>query len=221
MGSLMSLGARAMTASYAVLQTTGHNIANASTAGYSRQQIGLQPSAAQSTGSGWFGQGVDVKTVTRANDRFLTREAATTQSLAAADATRLDRLQQLEKVFPTGEEGLGHAADQLMNAFVDVASRPQDTASRQVVLARAEDAAARFRDAGERIDGLQTDVTQALRVAVGQLGALAQGVAHANAQIVAARGAGQPPNDLLDERDRLVGEIGKLVQVSSVAADDG
>ena len=60
---LMSLGARALTASYAVLQTAGHNIANANTAGYSRQEVGLQTAQSQATGSGYFGRGVDVKSL--------------------------------------------------------------------------------------------------------------------------------------------------------------
>ena len=112
--SLMTIGAKALTASYAALQTTGHNIANANTAGYSRQQTHLQTAGGESTGAGFFGRGVAVGTVARANDVFLTREAAATQSVAAADSARLDRLQQLEKVFATGEDGLGHAADQLL-----------------------------------------------------------------------------------------------------------
>ena len=219
--SLMTIGARALTASYAALQTTGHNIANVNTAGYSRQQTQLETAGGESTGAGFFGRGVAVGTVGRANDTFLTREAAATQSVAAADSARLDRLQQLEKVFATGEDGLGHAADQLLNAYVDVAARPSDIAARQVVLARADDAATRFRAAGEQIEALQGGVADAVKTSVDQLNGLAQNVARLNDQIVRAQAGGHLPNDLLDQRDRLVGEIGKLVQVSVVPSGDG
>ena len=77
-----------MTANYAALQVTGNNVANANTAGYSRQSVELATSFSQQTGSGFFGKGVDVATVTRAHSDFLTREAATTSSLAAADDAR-------------------------------------------------------------------------------------------------------------------------------------
>ena len=86
--SLLSIGSRAMSASYAQLTVTGNNIANANTAGYSRQNVELATAFSQQTGSGFFGKGVDVATVSRAHSDFLTREAATTASLAAADAAR-------------------------------------------------------------------------------------------------------------------------------------
>ena len=158
--ALFSLGTRAMAASYAALQTTGNNIANANTRGYSRQQVELATSGGQFTGAGFFGKGVDVRTVSRAHDLFLTREAALTQSIAEADGARLSQLQQLEKLFGLGESGLGHLARQLIDAFVDVASRPQDSAARQVALSRAEDTAARFRATGEQIDALQLEVEE-------------------------------------------------------------
>ncbi|HSC00831.1 MAG TPA: flagellar hook-associated protein FlgK, partial [Burkholderiaceae bacterium] len=93
--AIMSLGVRAMFANYAGLQTSGHNIANAGVDGYSRQQVELQTAIGQFTGSGFFGKGVDVKTVTRLYDQFLSREAMTSRSQAQFDAARLDRLQQL------------------------------------------------------------------------------------------------------------------------------
>ena len=80
---LMSLGMRAMTANYAALQTTGHNIANANVVGFSRQEAQLSTSQGQFTGAGFFGKGVQVDTVTRAHDVFLTREAVASRSFAA------------------------------------------------------------------------------------------------------------------------------------------
>ena len=124
--SLLNIGSRAMAASYAQLTVTGNNIANANTPGYSRQTADLETSFSQQTGSGFFGSGVDVKTVTRAHSDFLTREASTSTAIAAADDARSTQLQQLENVFPTDEAGLGYAAQQAFNSFVDVANDPQD-----------------------------------------------------------------------------------------------
>jgi len=219
--ALFSLGTRAMAASYAALQTTGNNIANANTRGYSRQQVELATATGQSTGAGFLGKGVDVKTVSRAHDEFMTREAALTQSQSQADSARLSQLQQLEKVFGTGESGLGYASGQVVDAFVDVASRPQDTAARQVALSTAGDAAARFRAAGEQIDSLQAGVAQDLKTSIKTVNALAQTVAGLNKQIAAAKATGHEPNDLLDQRDSAVAEIGQYLQVTAIAADDG
>ncbi|MCC9596230.1 MULTISPECIES: flagellar hook-associated protein FlgK [Rubrivivax] len=219
--SLMSLGMRAMTASYASMQVTGHNISNANVPGYSRQQAELATAKGQYTGAGFFGKGVDVASVTRAHDQFLTRAAASAKSLAAMDETLSQRLQLLEDVFPTGESGLGYSVGNFLNAMVDLASRPGDTATRQVVLARAQDLATRFNAAAGQIDTLQAGVTADLKTTVSAVNGLTKSLAKINDQIAAARGLGQPPNDLLDERDRIVSELSSKIQVSTVMADDG
>ena len=218
---LMSLGMRAMAANYAALQTTGHNIANANVVGFSRQEAQLSTSQGQFTGAGFFGKGVQVDTVSRAHDVFLTREAVASRSFAAADAARLDRLRALEEVFRPGEDGIGSATGQFLNAMSDLASRPGDAATRQVVLGRAQEMAARFSDASAQLDGLQRNVDEGLRAGVADVNALAAGIARVNAQIAGMQGLSQPPNDLLDERDRLIGRLAEQIQITTVPADDG
>jgi flagellar hook-associated protein 1 FlgK len=223
MGSsaLMSLGMRAMNANYAALQATGNNIANANTVGYSRQTAEFETAGGQFTGAGFFGKGVNVATITRAHDEFLTREAATTRALAAADTARSSQLQQLEKVFAMGESGLGYAAQQLYSAFVDVANRPQDASARQVVLGRANELAARFRSAGEQIDSIQAGVTQELKSNIASINMLSSRIADLNNKIAMMKGAGHTPNDLMDQRDQAVNDLSQYIQVSTIEADDG
>jgi flagellar hook-associated protein 1 FlgK len=219
--ALMNLGTRAMFAAFSQLQTTSHNIANASVAGYSRQEAQLATAQGQFTGAGFFGKGADVATITRAHDAFLTREVATATALAAGDRARHAHLARLEEVFPSGERGIGHAAGQLLHAMADLASRPHDLATREVVLARAHEVATRFASAGGQLDTLQAGVSQDLRLAVDRVNELAQRVADVNQQIARLSGFGHAPNDLLDERDRLIGRLSEFVAVTTVAADDG
>ena len=164
--AIMSLGVRAMFANYAGLQTSGHNIANAGVDGYSRQQVELQTAIGQFTGSGFIGKGVDVKTITRLYDQFLSREAMTSRSQSQFDAARLDRLQQLEAVFAGGDNGIGQSAGALLNSMVDLANKPQDMAARSVVLGRAGELASRFSAAASQLDDIQSGVTQDLRASV-------------------------------------------------------
>ncbi len=221
MASLMGIGTRAMFANYAALQVTGNNIANANTQGYSRQEAQLATAPGQYTGAGFFGQGVNVTTVARSYDRFLTNQAAATNSLASADLARMTQLTQLETVLPLGEAGLGQAARQMLDAFVDVANNPQDASARQVVIARTQELAARFATAGEQLNTLQTGVSQDMKSTIASVNALATQVADLNKQISALNGSGHSPNDLLDQRDMLVNEISSYINVSSIQADDG
>jgi flagellar hook-associated protein 1 FlgK len=218
---LMAIGTKALTANYLALTTTGHNIANANVAGYSRQSVVLTPAQGQYTGAGYVGKGVDVTTVQRAHDAFLAREAGTTRALAAMDAARLELLQRLEAAFPTGEAGLGYAAGQFLNAMTDLAARPADTATRQVVLARAHDAAQAFATAAGQIGTLQLAVREDLAAQVAEVNGIAQQLAQLNQRIAAAGSLGQPPNDLLDQRDRLLADLSAHLQISTIPGDDG
>ena len=221
MSALLSLGKTALFASYAALQTTGNNIANANTVGYSRQQVQLANASGQYTGAGFFGKGVNVTGVTRAYDQHLTNHAISSSSVAASDGARMERLTQLEEVFATGTSGVGYAAGQFINAFVDLGNAPADLSARQVVLSQAQEVSARFRAAGDRLSDLQTNATQDLRSAVASVNTLAKQVASLNLEISGLAGTGQPPNQLLDQRDHLVSEIAKLINVTTVNADDG
>jgi flagellar hook-associated protein 1 FlgK len=217
----MSIGMRAMFANTASLNVTGHNIANANVEGYSRQEVELATANGQFTGAGFFGKGVNVVNVKRAHDQFLTMQAAAAKSLASADDARHTQLTQLENLFPTGEQGLGFAMGDFFSSMVDLANNPADSSARQAVLARAADVADRFSNTASRLDILQAGVRSDMASSVRTVNGLAAQVANLNAQISASRGQNQQPNDLLDQRDQLISQIGEYINVTTIPADDG
>jgi len=221
MSGLMSVGKTAMSASYAALQTTGNNIANANTPGYSRQEVQLADSPSQFTGAGFFGKGVSVTNVSRAYDQLLTTQAVNTSSMSAADSARLDKLTQLESMFPIGSAGVGYAAGEFLNSFVDVSSTPGDASARQVVLGQATELASRFRAVGDQLSSLQTGLSQEIKTQADSVNVLAKQVARLNGEIAGLRGTNQTPNQLLDQRDQLVSKIAAVVNVSTITASDG
>ena len=188
MGSgIYSLGTSAMFAAQAMLDTTAHNISNANTPGYSRQQVELATEGGLYTGSGFFGRGVRVATVTRSTNEFLVKEANLNTAAAASDQTRLDKLSQLENVIPTGENGLGYASSQLLNAFVDVANQPQDVSARQVVLSRAQEWVSRVNTAGNQIEELQAGVVSDMGHTIDQINGYTKQIASLNQDIANQR----------------------------------
>lgn len=221
MSSIINIGVTALTANQNALQTIGNNIANVNTPGYSRQQVQLQNIPGQFTGSGYFGKGVDVLTVKRIYDDFLTRQAATAQSVSASDATRYSYMKQLESLFPGGANGLGAAVSDMLNSFSDIANAPADLTARSVVLARADEMASRFRAMADAMNELRIGTTSQLDVDVKAVNNLATQIGQANEKIALALGSGQPPNDLLDQRDQLIRDLNKYVQTTNIAADDG
>lgn len=218
---IFSMGTRAMFAAQTMLDTVGHNISNANTPGYSRQDVQLATENGMFTGAGFFGRGVQVVTITRSTNEFLSQEVNRNLAAESSDQTRLDKLLQLEKVLPTGESGLGYAAGQMLNAFVDVANQPQDMAARQVVLSRAREWVSRVNTAGQQLVEIQRGVAMDIENTVDRINALAEEIAKANQAIASYKGVGHTPNDLMDKRDQLVRNLSELAQVTTVKADDG
>ena len=221
MSGIFNIGVRSLQANQAALQTTGNNIANVNTPGYSRQSVVVQTVQGQYTGGGYIGAGVDISTVQRQHSEFLTRQSALSSSVAASDTERLAQLKQLEDVFQGGEAGLGSAISDMMNAFSDVANAPTDLSARAVVLTRVDEATARIRTAESRMTDLRRGVGSELASAVASVNSLAVRIAKVNQEIARTNGSGQAPNDLLDQRDQLIKDLNGYVQTSSVAADDG
>lgn len=219
--SLLNVGSRALLANQAALQTAGHNIANVSTPGYSRQTVVLQTVQGQFTGGGYIGKGVDVQTIQRNHSELLTRQATAAASVDAGDTVRMDRLRQLQEVFSGGASGIGASINDMMNALSDVVSAPTDLTARSVALTRMDETAARMRDASQRLDEIGYTVAEQLKGSMVAVNSLAKNIAGINEQIARAKGNGQPANDLLDQRDQLIRELNQHIQTSQVAADDG
>ena len=220
--ALMALGMRAMAAKLRPpCRPPATTSPTSNTVGYSRQSADFETAGGQFSGAGFFGKGVNVTTIARAHSDFLTREAATTRAIAAADKARSTQLLQLEKAFGLGEAGIASAASEFFNAFTDVASLPQDASSRQVALANAGELAARFRTAAGQIDSIQAGVTLDIKTQIASLNMLSARIADLNDQIAKVKGAGHTPNDLLDQREQAIDDLSQYVQVTTIAADDG
>ncbi|MDB5849438.1 MAG: flagellar hook-associated protein FlgK [Rhodoferax sp.] len=221
MSGLLNVGTRALLANQAALATAGHNIANVNTVGYTRQNVVLEAVAGQFTGGGYIGKGVDIVTVQRTYNQFLTRQASLTQAIQAGDTARSDKLSQLQDIFQGGTSGLGAAVNDMLNAFSDVSSSPTDLTARNVVLTRANELTGRFRTASKQLDEVQSGVTQQLQQAVDNINSLTSRIAALNENIARATGTGQTPNDLLDQRDQLINELNKSAQTTTANATDG
>jgi flagellar hook-associated protein 1 FlgK len=219
--SLINIGTRALQANQLALQVAGNNIANVNTPGYSRQNVVMQNLPGQYTGSGFIGKGVDVKTIERKLDEYLTRQSNIASTNYSLDKTRSEKFKQLEAIFERGPNGLGAAVSDMMNAFADVAATPTDLTARSVTLTRLDEAASRFLAASQRMSDLQNTVELEATNKVDLVNDLAKGIADINIQISRTNGIGQPPNDLLDRRDQMVREMNQYVKTTSIMATDG
>ena len=217
----MNVGVSALVANQQALTTTGHNIANVNSAGYSRQTVATKALVGQNMGTGFVGKGVQIATIMRNYNELLGKQSNAANAASSADAIRYPSLMQMQDIYSGGDGSLGAAINDMMNAFADVESAPADGTARNTVLTRMNELAARFRSASATLQELDYSTKQQLQNNVILVNDLARQVAGLNGQIARSLASGHQPNDLLDARDQLVREINQYIQTSQVEADDG
>jgi flagellar hook-associated protein 1 FlgK len=219
--SLLSLGSRALMAAQGSLDTVSHNIANANTPGYSRQEAMLSTAGAQFTGAGFFGRGVQLDTVRRQYDQFLTTAVQAASAQSSEDAARAAGLKSLDSIFSGSDLGIGASLDAFFAAAGDLANRPADTSARQVFIARAKQLAERIDSVGGQVQQLVDGTNQQLALDAGQVNVKLDEIHKLNDQIAQFNGSGHAPNDLLDQRDAALQSLNGLLAVKAVSQDDG
>ena len=96
--NILSIGKTALNAAQVGISTTGHNIANASTAGYSRQVVVQSAASSQNFGYGYVGQGTEVSSVTRVYNDLLARQAINSQSVSAGLETYAANMSSIDNL---------------------------------------------------------------------------------------------------------------------------
>ena len=218
---IFGIGISGLSAAQAGLVTTGHNIANANTEGYHRQRIEQSTIAPLRTGSGFFGQGVQVDTVLRSYSQFLDAQVSQSQAQASYQSTLNAQLSQIDNVLADTNTGLSPALQDFFTALHDVAASPASVPSRQSLLSAGESLAGRFNSLNTRFEEIRGGVNSQIAATVGEINSYAQQIATMNARIMAAPNPAQPPNDLLDQRGVLVEKLNSLVSARTVAQSDG
>ena len=226
MGStgMLGIGLSGLTAAQAGLVTTGHNIANVNTTGYTRQQTIQGVRTPQFTGAGYFGQGVNVDTVRRVYSDFLASQVRSNQASAADLSMRKSELDQLDNLFADSSSSIGAALDDFFAGVNAVAARPADLPSRQALLSSAQALVSRFHKLSGQLAETRSAANARIESAVASINAYARDIAGLNRRIAEATAAGgdiSPANDLLDQRDALLVALNQQIGATGVLQSDG
>ncbi len=220
--NLANLGKAGLLVAQNRLQTAGHNINNAATAGYNRQTVLSQTAGATPTSAGWIGRGVQAVSVQRSYDNFLQNQLTSSLTRGAALKTYGDQISQVNNLVADRTVGISPGIQKFFDALDAVASAPADVAARQELIGQANSLAGQIRDANAFLDSQRANVNTQIDTTVTQINSYLDRIQDLNRQITTAKATnpGQPPNDLLDQRDQLVSELGQLVDVKAYEQDD-
>jgi len=224
MTGILSNAVSGLQASQNALRTAGHNISNANTAGYSRQEVNYATRTEQNIGSaGYIGSGVTTTSIERVVNQFVTNQLR-------LDTSTYNQLNQfnvnigkVDKLFSDASTGLSGGLQSFFAAMQNGANDPASTPGRQLIVTEANSLSIRFNTLYERMHELEKSVNGEIKTITAQIGSFANSIANLNQAIAekTAAGNGDQPNDLMDKRDEAIRQLAELVSIQLVNQDGG
>ena len=219
---------RGLEAQQTAMDVTSHNIANASTPGYSRQFVDLQTTApfyAPSlfpAGAGQIGTGVAVVTVGRSHDDFIQQQIVYQNQAQSQQQSLSDALTQVSQIYnDPSNQGFSNLLSSYFTSWQQLANNPADGPSRAVVAAQGAALAAGFNGAATSLQNMQADQNRQVISGVQQVNTITSQISALNGQIQEVIAAGQQPNDLMDQRDTLLNQLSQLANIQYTVSNNG
>jgi flagellar hook-associated protein 1 FlgK len=218
MANILNIAKSGLMAAQVGIDTTGHNIANASTPGFSRQVVVQSTQPSQDGGFAFLGKGTEVIEIKRIYNEYLAQQVRTTQTSQNELSTYHAQIDQINNMFADATVGLSPTLQDFFKGVQDLASDPGSGASRQTMLSSADELASQFQTIGQRFTQMKDDVNTQITASVSSINSYAQQIATLNDAIDKAMSGsdGKPANDLLDQRDQLLSNLSKEIGVTIV-----
>ncbi|MGE8190083.1 flagellar hook-associated protein FlgK [Pseudomonas sp. NPDC086278] len=205
--SLLNIGMSGLSASQSSLMTTGNNISNADTAGYSRQQTVQSSKPSSQFGKVYIGTGTTLADVRRVYNSYLDAQLQTTTSLNSDAAAYAGQISPLDALLSDSGTGLNGALTKFFASVQNVNAKPGDDASRQLLLSDAQALSNRFNSVSSQLTAQNASINGNLTNMADQINKLAATVAQLNQKISEVSKSGGMPNDLLDARNETVRQL--------------
>jgi len=219
--SLTHLALSGINAAQVGLNTTGQNIANAQTTGFSRQSVIQVASEPTFSSSGYMGAGANVQGVRRSYSSLLAAQANSAASEVSRAASYADGLGQINSMIGNPDRSASVALSAFFSAVQQVTTSPADAVSRQSMLASAQTLTQRFRDLDGSLAEQRNKVNDRITDAIDDINSQARQIASLNTRIAGETADGRMPNDLLDQRDVLLNSLNKLIRTNATTQPDG
>jgi flagellar hook-associated protein 1 FlgK len=217
---ILEIARRALAAQQSGINVTSHNIANAGTAGYSRQQVNLVATNPLPSPGGLLGTGVAVSHIGRIRERFIDQQIRLSSNSYGSATAEQRVLSQVEAALnEPSEGGLGSVMAKFFTSFQDLSVHPEESAPRTAVVQKGDMLAQTFRRLTSSLQQLKSDVGDDANLMVDRINALARDISGLDVQIVATRSQGGEPSDLQDQRDMKIDELSQLANIN-VAEDE-
>lgn len=209
--SLLNIGMSGLSAGHNSLVTTGNNIANVDTAGYSRQQSVQSTKGSIQYGNVFIGTGTTLADVRRVYNAYLDSQLRTATSLNSEAASYNAQATPLDATLSDTNTGLTGVLQKFFTSMQGVSTSATDDTSRQSVLTGAQALSARFNSIAKQLNDQNTNLNGSLGDMADQVNKLSTTIATLNQKISELSTGTNQPNDLLDSRNEAVRQLSELV----------
>ena len=209
--SLLNIGMSGLSASHASLVTTGNNISNVDTVGYSRQQTVQGTKGSIQYGNVFIGTGTTLADVRRVYNSYLDAQLQTSTSLNSDAQAYLGQATQVDKLLSDSGTGVTKSLQAFFSSLQTLAGNSNDNAARQALLTNAQGLSSRFNAISGQLKQQGSYINDQLGSMADQVNKLASTVAAYNKKISEVSGSGGTPNELLDQRNETIRQLNELV----------
>jgi flagellar hook-associated protein 1 FlgK len=221
---LLSIGQSALLTQQRAIDITGNNIANVNTPGYSRQRLTIvQKTPVRDVGGQTMSAGVTSETaIQRFYDQFIGAQLSDeTENLGRWEAKK-DALEKAELIFDESTTyGLSNAMSQFWNAWQDLANDPSGVAERTSLVSTGQYLSDTFNQIYGSLRDLQSDIDIHVTNITSDVNDIAGRIADVNSKVTQIEVGGHNANELRDERDQLILELSKLIDIQSYEDNNG
>ncbi|XTZ39323.1 flagellar hook-associated protein FlgK [Salmonella enterica] len=215
--NLINLAQNGLSAAQNALNVVGNNLSNATTPGYSRQNIVLGEAGGKSTNHGFFGYGVKVGDVQRAYDGFISHQMRGAASEFYALNSRYEQVSQIDDMLSDSTNNIASTMGNVFEALESISKDPVDPAARQGVLSEVNAIANQYRTNSNKLTSLEKGTNTQISQTVDDINSYTKQLAKLNNQIQKIHGqAGGMPADLLDQRDQLLTQLSEKIGIKVV-----
>jgi flagellar hook-associated protein 1 FlgK len=216
--NVLQTGKSGMTTAKAGIATSGHNIANANTEGFSRQRIQSEAIVTQQlSGQGGLhvGEGSKVSRVERINDGYLEKQLREGGRDMAFHEEKQVFLNQVEDVFnEMNGDGLNRLVARFYNDFRKLSNDPSSEAIRQSVRESSQSMVNDFKRLRGEVEAVRAHIDNRIDGNMKELNVLGKELSELNGKIRQSETQGNDANDLRDRRDQIVKKMNAFVDVA-------
>ena len=222
MGDMLMIGSTASSAFKRALEVTGHNVANVSTEGYSRQRAELINNAPQISGGTQKGGGVRVDNIFRVQADYIQSQLVDTQTMVSRYDESVSMGRQVEGIIAGNDEGMQSFIQRFFDSMQNLAGNPTSNVNRQLVMDEAHNLESHIQNLTSVLVSNDDDVNGQIKNLVTEVNGRIDLVSEINQEVEKAGLSGrQLPNDLLDQRDQAILELSEYLDVTTYKHNDG